>query len=227
MLTAMAVPGTPQELLQQLHKVIQTSQAQKTQSQLPRIILGTAGNQAVVSAGPSTTRQSVMQVLSTTHGPASGGENHAANPAYTYKVRIINPTKRSDVVVHQLNKFTSRFVSVAALRTKLREEFKEQVSSTVDFNVGYCDGSQQARVWLVTPDDLDCMYLRYKKGGPVTLWCDGRSSEEDYRGKRKREGGVGRQEKEEEVESILGSSVKCMVRSLTPPTSPVVSLWYP
>ena len=64
--------------------------------------------------------------------------------------------------------------SVADLRNKLREDFQEQVSSTVDFNVGYSEGSQQARVWLVTPDDINSvymyMYLHCDKGGPVTLW---------------------------------------------------------
>ena len=60
----------------------------------------------------------------------------------------------------------------------------------------------------MTPDDLNSMYLRYDKGGPVTLWCDGTckssdNGEEDHRGKRKRDSGVGRyQEKEEKVESI-------------------------
>ncbi len=63
----------------------------------------------------------------------------------------------------------------------------------MDFCVGYCEGSQQARVWLVTSDDLNSMYLRYRKGGPITLWCDGKSSvsmEEDHRGKQKRDTGV-------------------------------------
>ncbi len=121
-----------------------------------------------------------VQVLSTTHSPASGSGNMAAisqsGPVYAYKVRIINPAKKSDIVVCQLNKFNSRFESVTTLRTKLREDFKDQVPNTVDFCGGYCEGSQQARVWLVTSDDLNSMYLRYRKGGPITLWCDGKSS---------------------------------------------------
>lgn len=42
----------------------------------------------------------------------------------------------------------------------------------IDFSVWYCEGSQQAKVWLVTADDLDCMYVCYQKGGPITLCCD-------------------------------------------------------
>lgn len=59
-------------------------------------------------------------------------------------------------------------------------EFKEQVPNTIDFSVRYCEGSQQAKVWQATADDLDCMYVcylkggRYLKGGPITLWCDGK-----------------------------------------------------
>ena len=38
---------------------------------------------------------------------------------YTYKVKIICPVKKSDAVVRHLNHFTSKFVSVTALRIQL------------------------------------------------------------------------------------------------------------
>ena len=50
------------------------------------------------------------------------------------------------------------FESVTALRVKLIESFRENVPNTIDFNVGYFEGSQQAKVWLVVPDDLKTMY---------------------------------------------------------------------
>ncbi len=210
-----------QEILKQLQKAIQASQ--RAQSQLPVVVRGTqnvagtgaSGNQAVVSAGTGLSgvaaTQTVVQVLSTARGSentAVATTSQSGRPVYAYKVRIINPAKKSDVIVRQLNKFNSRFESVTALRIKLIEEFKEQVPNTVEFSVGYCEGSQQAKVWLVSSEDLHSMYLRYHKGGPITLWCDGKSresSEEDQRGKRKRDSGVGagrREEKEEEVESV-------------------------
>ena len=92
----------------------------------------------------------------------------------------------------------------------------------IDFSVGYCEGSQQAKVWLVTADDLDSMYVRYQKGGPITLWCDGKSREsreEDHCGKRKRDNVVEvgrRQEREEEVESVYKELQESTERSLTP-----------
>ena len=64
-------------------------------------------------------------------------------------------------------------------------EFGEQVPSQLDFSVGYYDGSQQAKTWLVTRDDLDAMYKKYPNGGSVSLWCDGRATE--VASKRKRD----------------------------------------
>ena len=63
------------------------------------------------------------------------------------------------------------------LRVKLVETFKERVPGTLDFNVGYYEGSQQAKIWLVTADDLKTLYRKFPKGGQVTLWCDGRFQE--------------------------------------------------
>ena len=45
---------------------------------------------------------------------------------YSYKVKIINPLKKSDVVVRQLHRFNSKFDSLTALRVKLIDEFERQ-----------------------------------------------------------------------------------------------------
>ena len=128
---------------------------------------------------------------------------------YSYKVKIINPLKKSDVVVRQLHRFNSKFDSLTALRVKLIDEFADTVPDTVKFNVGYFDGRQQAKLWLVTREDLESMYSKYRTG-EITLWCDGRQSDrdrngEEVRSKRKRDSEANvskRQEKEEEVESV-------------------------
>ena len=127
---------------------------------------------------------------------------------YSYKVKIINPLKKSDVVVRQLHRFNSKFDSLTALRVKLIDEFAETVPDTVNFNVGYFDGRQQAKLWLVTDEDLDSMYSKYRTG-EITLWCDGRQSDrsgEEVRSKRKRDSEASasrRQEKEEEVDTVF------------------------
>ena len=66
----------------------------------------------------------------------------AKNPSYTYKVKIINPSKKSDVSVHHLHECSTEYESVMALRIKLIKSFKESVPNTVDFYVGYYEGSQ-------------------------------------------------------------------------------------
>jgi hypothetical protein len=94
---------------------------------------------------------------------------------YSYKVKIINPAKKSDVMVRHMNNFTDKFETVMALRLKLIEAFSDHVPNTVDFSVGYYEGSQQSKVWLVTADDLKKMYESIKRGH-ITLWCDQRVS---------------------------------------------------
>jgi len=129
---------------------------------------------------------------------------------YSYKVKIINPVKKSDAVVRQLHRFKSKFDSLTALRVKLIDEFAETVPDTVNFNVGYFDGRQQAKLWLVTNEDLACMYSKYRTG-EITLWCDGRQSDrdrigEEVRSKRKRDSEANvsrRQEREEEVDTVF------------------------
>ena len=35
-----------------------------------------------------------------------------------------------------------------------------------------------SKIWLATQDDLQAMYAKYPTG-PITLWCDSRSTDED------------------------------------------------
>ena len=54
---------------------------------------------------------------------------------------------------------------------KLVEEFKELVPDTLGFSVGYFEGQNISKVWLVTREDFSTMYGKYPKD-EVTLWCD-------------------------------------------------------
>ena len=53
------------------------------------------------------------------------------------------------------------------------DEFQQHVPATTTFDVGYYEGKQQSKIWLVTSDDLDKLYELYPKGGEVFLWCEG------------------------------------------------------
>ncbi len=159
--------------------------------------------QVLSNSGPSTTAAATL-TPSPISSPISSPE---ASPSiisqrYSYKVKIINPAKKSDAIIRHLHRFTSVFHTVTALRVQLMEEFKEHVPATADFQVGYFETNQQSKVWLVTSEDLDLLYGKYSKGGAVTLWCDGRESDgQSVKRKRDTEKCTKRQEIEEEVAS--------------------------
>ena len=116
-------------------------------------------------------------------------------PAFISCVVLLHVTTKwveavSHFILSLLVKINSKFDSLTALRVKLIDEFEETVPDTVNFNVGYFDGRQQAKLWLVTNKDLESMYSKYRTG-EITLWCDGRSdrdrSGEEVRSKQKRD----------------------------------------
>ena len=74
-----------------------------------------------------------------------------------------------------MRKFKGIFTSVIDLKVKLMEEFEDQVPPTTRFSVGYFEGRQSTKKWLVSQDDLTAMYSSLKKSGKtdVYLWCDG------------------------------------------------------
>jgi len=63
---------------------------------------------------------------------------------------------------------------VTAIRIKLIDELGDQVPEKFDFNVGYYEGKQQAKI---STEDLKMMYSNHSKGD-ITLWCDGRDTKE-------------------------------------------------
>ena len=100
----------------------------------------------------------------------------------------MNPAKKTDFIFRELHHFNSRFESVTAIRMKLIDEFQQQVPNSVSFSVGYFERRQQAKLWLVTNDDLKSMYCKYPEG-ELILWCDGRTDDDEQRERsgRKRE----------------------------------------
>ena len=47
------------------------------------------------------------------------------------------------------------------------DEFQQHVPATTTFDVGYYEGKEQSKIWLVTLDDFDKLYELYPKGGEV------------------------------------------------------------
>ncbi len=100
---------------------------------------------------------------------SSPGAPYAQAENFAYKVKIINPVKKSEFIIRHLHNISIKFVSV---RVKLIDEFKEQVPDSLDFNVGYYEGSPQVRMWLVNSDDVEMMYKKVPNGKTITLWCE-------------------------------------------------------
>ena len=92
------------------------------------------------------------------------------------------------MVVRDLRQFHGLFRSVVDLRVKLVEEFKDQVPETLNFSVGYFVGKQSTKKWVVSQEDLECMYTAVRQAGKtdICLWCDGRQEAKDIESSQKR-----------------------------------------
>ena len=89
---------------------------------------------------------------------------------YKYKVKFINPKKKSDFVLLTWHQVSSRFETIAELKLKLIDDFQDFVSLTPNFQVGFIEG-RSTQQWMVAREDLDTMY-KSTKDDEITLWCD-------------------------------------------------------
>lgn len=112
--------------------------------------------------------------------PSYAGKFHRGTLIFMqvhYRVKIINPNKKSDFMVRDLHHVIGKFDSIISLKLKIMDEFGELVPATTDFQIGYFRGKQSTKYWLMCQDDLEMMNESLQKGnGKVVLWCDGRST---------------------------------------------------
>ena len=92
-------------------------------------------------------------------------------------MKIYNPTKRSKFTVRQLYNVTHKFKTVSALRSALYHELGDDIPEEGDYSMGYFEGRQQSKKWLITSRDLEAMYAYYEGKPQVSLWCDGKDVE--------------------------------------------------
>ena len=102
--------------------------------------------------------------------------------------------KNSKPVVRQVHKLKKKVPSITQLKANLIDEFSDEIPNTLDFELGWCEGS--SRKWLVVPEDLAQMYATCG-GTEISLWCDVSPSK-----KRKRSESGLRKENDDEVDSI-------------------------
>ena len=103
--------------------------------------LSLGGRQALHLQGSRSTAQAGTAI-----NPVSLVGTHSqrlpAQPVYSYKVKIINPMKKNDVVVRQLHNVSTKFDSVSAIGVRFMEELKEHVPMMANFDVGFLKAPQ-------------------------------------------------------------------------------------
>ena len=175
-------------------------------STLLPLLVTSGGTTLAQGAGHAGGGNAVSSIPTTGSHTAQVTSNPQLQVLYTYKVRIINPTRKSEVCVRSLNDYSAKFDTVTALRVKLIDTFQDSVPNTMDFSVGYFEGSQKSKVSLVVSEDLKTMYNYFPRGGPITLWCDGRYEDDPPTRKRKKDTETSKrsviQEKECEVDDV-------------------------
>ena len=88
----------------------------------------------------------------------------------------INPHRKSDIIIHYLHNYSTRFESATALRMKLVEEFQDLVPDNLSFSVGYFEGQSYSKIlWLMSRENFTTMYVSILK--EKSLWCNGCSDE--------------------------------------------------
>ena len=138
---------------------------------------------------------------------------------FAYSVKIYNPVHRSEFTWRDLHDASHQFSSIGALRLALYHELEDDIPDDEQYNLGYFEGKQQKKKWLVSSSDLDAMYACFEGKQQISLWCDGKqppeseceSSDEDgRRSKRKKKKKNSRKQRktkaddrEEELESIF------------------------
>ena len=94
---------------------------------------------------------------------------------YSYFVRIINPKKKSDFVVRMWHDENQAFDSPRVLKLKLMEAFPNDVPDHVTFQIGYFEGRNNTKRWIMETHDLEAMYATFKPGSKINSWCEGKS----------------------------------------------------
>lgn len=130
-------------------------------------------------------------------------DNDILSQGISYRVKILNPHRKRDIIVRDMRKFNGRFKSIIEMKVKLLDEFQEHIPPIMTFDVGYFSGRPSAKHWIYTEDDLKMMYKNCNNYD-IMLWCDGRSvGSETSKKKKKLDTFVSkREEKEQRVEEL-------------------------
>ena len=115
--------------------------------------------------------------------------------------------------------FTGRFKTIHQLKQEIMKEFEDEISTECCLDVGYFEGKQSLKIWLMSDRDMKSMYERVKKDD-VFLWVqvEGDGEEEENEPARKKR----RNQKEDSVDEIFSVLKKKHETSFS---SPQLKLW--
>ena len=87
-------------------------------------------------------------------------------------MKIYNPSRRTKFTVRQLHNVVHKFESVSSLRLALYHECEDEIPDESDYCMGYFEGKQQAKKWLVSNQDLEAMYRHFQGKPCIFIWCN-------------------------------------------------------
>ena len=96
-------------------------------------------------------------------------------------MRIINPEQKSKHVTKIWHNVDKKFATCKELKLKLIETFEEKLPNFSELQCGYFE--KGSKCWTENDDDLEAMYKTFNSCDEITIWCEGRPSEEQQRKK--------------------------------------------
>lgn len=121
-------------------------------------------------------------------------------------MKLFVPRHKKPITRH-LHQFQHKFKTIDDLKECILEALHDEFPEEASIDVGYYDGRQSAKIWLVSTEDLRHMYS-ICKNGEVSLWVEYREDEdsdgeeESIPKKTRKSIGTKRQCIEDEVDEI-------------------------
>ncbi len=111
-------------------------------------------------------------------------------------------------ITRQLHDFKGKFETVAQMKAQVIRELRDELPKYPTVDVGYFEGRQSSKIWLVSDKDLESMYHKAKNGSEIFIWVQNNENDSDdpepeKKKKKPSESSSRRQDKEEEVEVIF------------------------
>ncbi|SMN02569.1 hypothetical protein SPONN_1314 [uncultured Candidatus Thioglobus sp.] len=125
---------------------------------------------------------------------------------YKYKVKLLVP-RRKKTTTRYLHHWKKRFDCIEAMKKQITDELVDEIPDNPVLEVGYYEGRQSSKIWLLSNEDLKYMYDS-KQGSEISLWaeskcvCDEESDEDEHVGRKKQKQATKRQSIETETDSI-------------------------